>query len=67
MRTTIVIDPDLLNQALHLTKAKTKREVVELALRDLIRKQCLARLKERAGTVEMNLTPRQLAEIRNLG
>ena len=37
MRTTIVIDDDLLEGAMRATGAKTKREVVELGLAALVR------------------------------
>jgi len=37
MRTTIDIDTELLEQAMALTGARTKREAVELALRHLVR------------------------------
>ena len=37
MRTNIVIDDDLLERAMRVTGAKTKREVVELGLASLIR------------------------------
>jgi Arc/MetJ family transcription regulator len=37
MRTTIVIDDDLMATALKLTGATSKKEVVELGLRTLIR------------------------------
>jgi Arc/MetJ family transcription regulator len=37
MRTTIVIDDDLLNAALELTGARTKSEVVHIALQELVR------------------------------
>ena len=37
MRTNIVIDDDLMRQALKLTGFKTKREAVEEALRTLVR------------------------------
>ena len=37
MRTTIVIDDDLLERAMRATGAKTKREVVELGLAALVR------------------------------
>ena len=37
MRTNIVIDNELMTQALAVTGAKTKREVVELGLRTLVR------------------------------
>jgi len=37
MRTTIVIDDDLMAEALKVTGLKTKRQVVELGLRTLVR------------------------------
>jgi len=37
MRTNIVIDDELMNDAIRLTGAKSKRETVELALKLLIR------------------------------
>lgn len=37
MRTHIDINKDLLDEAMRLSGAKTKREVVELALRTLVR------------------------------
>lgn len=37
MRTNIVIDDDLMDDALKLTGLKTKREAVELGLKTLIR------------------------------
>lgn len=37
MRTNIVIDDNLMNDALQLTGLKTKREAVELGLKTLIR------------------------------
>ncbi|NJN47147.1 MAG: type II toxin-antitoxin system VapB family antitoxin [Candidatus Competibacteraceae bacterium] len=37
MRTNIVIDDSLMNDALKLTGLKTKREAVELGLKTLIR------------------------------
>ena len=36
MRTNIVIDDDLMNDAIRLTGVKTKRETVEIALKLLI-------------------------------
>jgi Arc/MetJ family transcription regulator len=37
MRTSIVIDDSLMDEALKLTGLKTKREVVELGLKTLVR------------------------------
>ena len=36
MRTNIVLDDDLVAEAMKLTHAKTKREVVDLALREAV-------------------------------
>jgi Arc/MetJ family transcription regulator len=36
MRTNIVVDDELMSQAMRLTGLKTKKEVVETALRELI-------------------------------
>jgi Arc/MetJ family transcription regulator len=36
MRTNIVLDDDLVAEAMKLTHAKTKREVVDLALREVV-------------------------------
>ncbi len=37
MRTNIVIDEDLINEALKLTGVKTKKDAVELGLKTLVR------------------------------
>lgn len=36
MRTNIVLDDQIVAEAMKLTKAKTKREVVDLALREIV-------------------------------
>ena len=36
MRTNIVLDDRIVTEAMKLTKAKTKREVVDLALREIV-------------------------------
>lgn len=51
MRTNIVIDDQLMRQALHLTGLKTKRETVELALRTLVRLAEQEKLKSLRGTL----------------
>ncbi len=48
MRTNIVLDDELVAEAMAATGAKTKREVVEIALRELLyktRQQRLSKLK----------------------
>ncbi len=52
MRTNIVIDDELMAEAMRATGAKTKREVVETALRDLVMR---ARLRQLKDLRDMNL------------
>jgi Arc/MetJ family transcription regulator len=51
MRTNIVIDDDLMQEALQTTGLKTKREVVEIALQTLIRLKKQERIKAFRGTL----------------
>lgn len=52
MRTNIVIDDDLMREALGITGFKTKREAVEEGLRALVRQRRVAGIRELRGTVE---------------
>jgi Arc/MetJ family transcription regulator len=47
-RTNIVIDEDLIREAMDLTGARTKREAVDIALRRLVEKGSLYRALRRA-------------------
>jgi Arc/MetJ family transcription regulator len=49
MRTNIVIDDDLMNEALKVTGLKTKKEVVELGLNILIRLKKQSAIKDFRG------------------
>ena len=49
MRTTIVLDERVVKEAMRLTGAKTKREVVNLALRDLVARHKQADILSLAG------------------
>lgn len=51
-RTNIVIDDELVERAMRLTGAKTKREAVDTALRDLVRRRQIYRaLRALKGTL----------------
>ncbi len=50
MRTNIVLDEELVAEAMKLTGARSKREVVDLALRELLRKANQLRLKRLKGS-----------------
>ncbi|MEX0731435.1 MAG: type II toxin-antitoxin system VapB family antitoxin [Aquisalimonadaceae bacterium] len=49
MRTNIVIDDSLMNEALKLTGAKTKKEAVEIGLRTLVQLKRQERIKRYKG------------------
>ena len=52
-RTNIEIDDDLIEEALQLTGARTKREVVDIALRRLVEKGSLYRsIRKLRGKLE---------------
>lgn len=50
MRTNIVLDDALVAEAMRLTKARSKREVVDLALRELLAKHHSRALVALRGT-----------------
>jgi len=52
MRTNIVIDDNLLNEAFTVSQAKTKKDLVHEALKELIRLRKRKDLTELAGTIE---------------
>jgi Arc/MetJ family transcription regulator len=56
-RLSIAVDPELLEETKRLAKVKTKREAIELALREFVRRRHLEELSKLAGSglVEMNL------------
>jgi Arc/MetJ family transcription regulator len=51
MRTNIVLDDELVDEAMNLTGSKTKREVVHLALEELVRRRRRTDLTELAGKI----------------
>ncbi len=57
MRTNIVLDDELVAEAMKLTGAKTKREVVDQALRSLVQKYRQRELLELAGRGDELLDP----------
>ena len=49
MRTNIVLDDALVNEAISVSGAKTTREVVDLALRELVARRRQRKLKSLVG------------------
>lgn len=52
MRTNIIIDDDLLEQAFSVSRARTKKDLVHEALRELIRLRKRKDMSELAGSIE---------------
>ncbi len=52
MRTNIIIDDDLMAQAMSATGSKTKRETVELGLKTLLRLRRQDELRQLRGQVD---------------
>jgi Arc/MetJ family transcription regulator len=52
MRTNIVIDDALMDEAIKLTGAKTKKEAVELGLRTLVRIKHQERIRRYKGKLK---------------
>ena len=65
MKTTVVIDDDLLRDAIKATGVRTKREAIELGLRELVRIRNLKALKEELGTYDLDLSPEELERLRS--
>jgi len=64
VRSTLEIDDELIKEATLLTDAKTKKEVVRLALETLVRQKRRERLRNRLGKFPLELTLKKLAEMR---
>lgn len=60
MKTTVVIDDDLLKEAMKITGSKTKRETIEIGLRELVRRKNLEAFKEELGTYDIGLSLKEL-------
>jgi Arc/MetJ family transcription regulator len=64
MRTTLTIKEDLLNEAKTLSGSKTKKEAVEKALEEFIRRRKAKKLIDLEGKIELSLTLQELLDRR---
>jgi Arc/MetJ family transcription regulator len=64
MRTTLAINEELLNEVKLLSGAKTKKDAVEKALVDFIRRRKAKELLQLEGKIELSFTPKELLERR---
>lgn len=56
MRTTLSIKEDLLKEAKKISGAKTKKETIEMALEEFVRKRKSKKLIELEGKIELSYT-----------
>lgn len=55
MRTTLDIPEDLLRTAMQAAQAKTRTQVIVMALEELIRRHNIARLKQFKGKIDLEI------------
>ena len=67
MRRTVVIDDRLLEEARRTLGTSGIRETIEAGLREAIRRRRLEELRRALGKVELDLTPEDLARLRDEG
>ncbi len=65
MRTTLTIDEELLNEAKELSGARTKKEAIEVALEEFIRRRKAKKLLELEGKIELSFTLDEFLKDRN--
>ncbi len=67
MRLSITVDANLLDRAQSLSGAKTKRETIELALRELIAKESVKKALALEGSDVIDMTVDDLLRWRKMG
>lgn len=65
MRRTVVIDDNLLEEARRILGTRGVRDTVETGLKEVIRRRRLEELRRSLGKVDLDLTPEELARLRN--
>ena len=64
MRLSISVDPELLEESRRLANVKTKREAIDVALREFVRTRYLNELSKLAGSGLVDMTTEELKEWR---
>ena len=64
-KTTVLIDEDLLKQAMQAIGASTKREAIKAGLEVLVRRYHRESLQRELGTYDLNLSIEELDRLRN--
>lgn len=56
MRTTLDIPEDLVNEAMKITRCRTKTEVIKIALENIIQKNNIQSLKKFRGKIDLDIS-----------
>lgn len=64
MRLGVTLDPEIVEEAVRLSKARSKRQAIEAALKEFIRRRRLEGMIARAGMVPLALTVGDLSKRR---
>jgi len=63
-KTTVVIDETLINEVIRVTNLKTKKEVIEKGLKELLRTRNRELLRQELGTFDIDLSLEELKKRR---
>jgi Arc/MetJ family transcription regulator len=64
-KTTVIIDDKLLDEAMRVSGAKTKKQAITTGLKELIRRKNLEALRQELGTFDLALSLDELEKLRN--
>jgi len=65
MKTTVVLDDELLSEAIEAIHARSKKEAIEAGLKELVRKKNREALISELGTYDLDVTLEELEELRS--
>jgi Arc/MetJ family transcription regulator len=63
-KTSVLVDETLIKNALKATHMKSKKEVIEAGLQELIKKKNRSLLREELGSIEIELSLEELKKLR---
>lgn len=64
-KTTVIVDEKLLDEAMRVSGAKTKKQAITNGLKELIRRKNLEALREELGTFDLALSSEELEKLRD--
>ena len=64
-KTTVINDDELLQEAMKVTGAKTKKQVIAAGLRELIHERNLEAFRQELGNFDLALSIEELQKLRN--